>query len=126
MLRTEPCSLQSMHKEKLSQTLPMQGSADSHPSQKCYRKGKSRELPGQVLRQIGSLDRMRRQSIKTGDGLAVRSENEDSGKFAFQVLAGLSVDIIVEGCYTARKGRSVMERPKRLNLIFDVRVPAGH
>jgi hypothetical protein len=51
---------------------------------------------------------MCRQRVEAGDGLAVRSENEDSRQIAFHILTGLSLNIDIQSNNTAGKGCSIM------------------
>jgi hypothetical protein len=59
------------------------------------------------------------KSIKAGDGPAVRSENKDGGKVAFQILERLALNIGIQLNNPGEEGSPIMIRPKRLDPIID-------
>ena len=122
---TKPCPFQCVHQKKFPQALASQRLAYSHPPKKGYRERKAGQFLCQFFWQLSGLDRVCRKRVKTSDGLAVRSENEDGCQIALQILPGLSLEIGVKGLNTTGKDRSIMMCSKRLNLVLNLWTLSG-
>jgi hypothetical protein len=68
---------------------------------------------------------MRRQRIKTGNGLAVRSEDKDSGQIAVGVSRGLPLDRVVERGHATAETGSIMLRAERFDRASGGKAHSG-
>jgi len=111
-------SFQCVHQEKLSPTLALQRSIDSHSPQQRDWKRKPRQLVGHIARQFASLDGMSGERIETSDGMTIGGENEDCSQFALLILAGPLLKVGIKFGDTTAKACSIMIRIERLDSVF--------
>jgi len=105
-----------------SSTLPslaLQRLRDCHTSKQRGGKGKPRQLPAQIQRQVYGHNRLCDKSIETGDMDAVGGQNEHGGKFALLILACLPLKISVQLRNSAVKSSPIMTGSEELNPVFD-------
>lgn len=121
---TMQTSLQSIGEQNFSQTTAMTALISRKAAKQ---RGRNHRIfghhPNQIIRQILELNARHRKGVVTLDELrSTFHHHEKSGDIPARILAGLLLEIAIQGIVSATKSRSVMIATERLN---DERRQAG-